>query len=176
MNRSLSSLCLVAALLAMLATSCRGGKDEPSSENPALPTQASPGVSSLSYSPRPYYKDMTKMRVRFTTTNPVPPNRAYTVSLFTGLSHRDGTPCYPEFAYPYDYNDPPLRGGVGKTVSVTLVTDAPETVREEDIDKVGPNDTHACTGRARLVVRYETPQGSRVMRRLSFRILPARSH
>jgi hypothetical protein len=71
-----------------------------------------------------------------------------------------------------------IRGGTGKAVGVTLETDASDFVRDEDVDKLRTNDTHAYTGRARLEVRTIEIEGcckSRLMQSLSFPILPVRS-
>ena len=44
-------------------------------------TVAKEGVSSLSYAPKPFYDDLSRMRVRFTTTGRAGPGRHYIVSL-----------------------------------------------------------------------------------------------
>ena len=80
------------------------------------------GVSSLSYSPKPYRRDMDKLRVRFTATGLAGPGREYWVRLFTGLDKRDDD-CHREFVA--SKTVPGAR--VKKTYVVTLFTVDVET-------------------------------------------------
>ena len=152
------------ALLALLVAGCGGERGDvtaaASTESPP------PGASSLSYSPKPYYKDMSKMQVRFTTTGPAGPGREYSVWLSTGLDKRDKD-CVRDFAV---YRM--VRGArVKKTYVVTLFT--------VDVEGNSEIELPACLGRARLEVRTEghfkhVLEPVRVMRKLSLQILPPR--
>ena len=105
----LRTLLATAVLTAAVGSGCGGGDIEPTKASKPQP----PGVSSLDYSPKPFWQDMSRMRVRFTTTGPAGPRRQYVVWLFAGQSHPHQQ-CNPESAT-WD-----ILGGVGKTVEVVL--------------------------------------------------------
>jgi hypothetical protein len=147
----------------VFALAACGGEEEPGGR-PTTPRRPPAGVSSLSYSPKPFSDDMHEMTVRFTTTGRAGGGREYIVYLTTGIDYH-GSGCYPE----WESMESPMRGGVGKTYSVVLDTDA-----------VFDEDTFFCPGKAQLVVRTQYIEGGsgtlepRLMRKLEFRILPRR--
>ena len=142
----------------MLGVACGGRTDESSS----------PGVSFLDYSPKPFTKDMDEMTVRFTTTGPAGDSlsgNAYSVWVSTGKDHRDND-CYDEFS-----SETKVPGEPGKT----YVQDIQMTV-EGTTDYDEDRSYQACVGRAEIVVALDRDCcRPKVMRTLSFRVLPARS-
>ena len=111
------------------------------------------------------------MTVRFTTNAPAGDelsDRGYFVWVFTGKNNRDER-CYPEFS-----SDEGVLGEPGKTYVQVIQM----TVEDTSRDDPGP-PFHACFGRAQLVVWTGDNGGCcpprKIMRKLSFRILPPRS-
>lgn len=145
--------------LLVLSAGCGGDSGTETTLGPSA------GVSFLDYSPRPFYKDMTELTVRLTTTGPAgsdPPGNTYVIWVESGKDKRD-TDCYREFAS--DIGGP---GESGKTYAqvIRMTTKVPT-------DSGGERRLHACFGRGRIVVEAgEPPQ---IMRTLPFRILPPRA-
>jgi hypothetical protein len=169
-SATVRTFCAVATLVALLAASCGGDDPAATQRDEASPPR--PGVSFLDYSPKPFYKDMDEITVRFTTTGPAGAKRSdrrYFVWVFTGKNNRDKGRCYPEFSA---YSG--VLGKPGKTYVQTIEMLAEDT----DRDNPGP-DFHACLGRAQLVVWTGANGGCcpprKLMRKLSFRVLPPRS-
>ena len=133
-------LCVASATIVLLVSACGGDGDAQEQAQTPSVKPARPGVSALSYSPKPFSKDMTEMRVRFTTTGPAGPGRRYQAWLWTGLDKGDDERCYPEYE-----SFEVIRGKPGGTYEVTLAPD----------DEYGP----MCAGHAQLVVWTEEIEG-----------------
>jgi len=125
-----------------------------------------PGVSFIAYSPKPFYKDMDEMTVRFTTTGHIPrrgllPGSTYTIWVETGKDKRD-TDCYREFGF-----NTRTSGWPGKTYIrvLRLTTQVPN-------GSGGRRKLQVCFGRGRIVIEACDP--ARVMRTLPIQILPPR--
>ena len=161
-----------AALAFLVLLSAGGGSTASGSATKTPP----PGVSLLTYSPKPFHRSRypTPMRVELTTTGPAGQGRKYRVWLLTGLDDRDEDCIEPFQATELERHIRDEQGyervlpvrGQGHFVLVTH--------RFSDRDIEAP----ACFGRARLEV-WTTPfrawQPARLMRRLTFEILPPRS-
>jgi hypothetical protein len=132
------------------------------------------GVSSLSYAPKPFYDDLSGMRVRFTTTGRARPGWQYVVSLIIlGPDAQPENRCTSVLisSLPTDVIRPFHRvlGGTGKTNTVVFRADT-----------FAPLSNYFCHGRATVRVYTAAihkpkkgPSSSRAMRSLSFRILHA---
>jgi hypothetical protein len=152
-------LCSIAMVVALVGASC--GDDDVGDTRPDDASASRPDVSFLDYSPKPFYKDMTVMEIRFTTTGPAGPGRRYVVEL---RSRGNDMRCIRDHA-PYPL--PRIQGGAGKTFTVTLYSD---TFFDDGRFCAGPAELRVWTERA------VTPrEGVRMLRRLRFRVLPPRS-
>lgn len=127
----------------------------------------SEGVSSLTYAPKPFYDNLSRMKVRFATTARARPGFEYVVTLLvsgpstgswfqcdeTAVSGEPGTSLPPSA----------IHGAPGRTYVVWLLA--------------GRKDGgHFCRGRASLSVvsaSASRPSSNRRLRTLAFRILPA---
>jgi hypothetical protein len=121
------------------------------------------GVSSLTYAPKPFYDDLSRMRVRFTTTGTARPGSYYSLSLL--ISGPDAGPnarCL-NLAVSGDrlFDTRPsrrIRGAPGRTYTVWLTA-----------ARGYSTEPYFCHGRAELTVSA----GKRDLRTLKFRILRA---
>jgi hypothetical protein len=116
-----------ALVLAMLAASTQSAVSGATTE----------GVSSLSYAPKPFYDDLSRMRVRFTTTGRAGPGREYDVILFIlgpeALGSCDySAPCCSSTAWSKLRSDTlrPVRvlGQPGRTYTVWLRAQRPSAI------------------------------------------------
>ena len=145
---------LGAAVVLVLTVAACAGDDPPDEPSP-------PGVSSLDYSPNPFSKDRTTMKVRFTTTGPAGEGRTYVAHVSARGDH-SGQRCYPEHA-----SDDLVEGESGETYEVSINSQA------------FFDDATFCAGEAELVIWTENVDGPPMhgppLRMLSLRVLPPRS-
>jgi hypothetical protein len=161
-------LALVALLaLALLVTATASGEVAGSSRRAA----GSEGVASLTYAPKPFYDDLSRMKVRFTTTGRARSAFEYVVVLFiTGIGTGSSSECDANVISGVPGSSAPssrIHGAPGQTYTVWLLA--------------GKNDGGVfCPGRASLNVVSTSatrPSSNRDLRTLRFEILrrPSRS-
>jgi hypothetical protein len=147
---------LVGALFAAIAALTVGSASARDTASSAV------GVSSLSYAPKPFYDDLSRMRVRFTTTGRAKPGTDYSVVLLI-----DGPDAGPDascqnLAVSFDaataVNPRRIVGAPGKTYTVWLKATGGYSA-----------EPYFCHGRASLTVTA----GKRDLRTIKFRILRA---
>ena len=147
---------LIAAIAAaVLATTAGAVRGEAVAEN----------VSAMSYAPKPFYDDLSRMRIRFTTTGRAKPGHYYAVILsISGPDAGPGAGCT-NLGYSEDSGTTVharrILGGRGQTQTVWF--------------KAGSFGRYFCHGRATVTVDVGPKNVSlrREIRTLNFRILRA---
>lgn len=147
---------LVGASLAAIAVLTAGSASARDAASSAV------GVSSLSYAPKPFYDDLSRMRVRFTTTGRAKPGTYYYVDLLiNGPDAGPDASCLNLAVSDQAYtavNPHRIPGAPGKTYTVWLKATGGLS-----------SEPYFCHGRAELSVSA----GKRDLRTLKFRILRA---
>lgn len=122
------------------------------------------GVSSLSYSPKPFYNDLSYMKVRLTTVGRAALGREYVVTLISGGKHAGE--CASAAV-----SDEPRLGGSRKRITGSAGGTYTVWLRAIELD-----GGFFCAGPAYLIIDTEqinSTKGARVLRKLTFRILRA---
>jgi len=165
---------LVAAVVLVLAAMLNVSASAAPASEAHLATLTAGGVSSLSYSPKPFYDDQLAIEVQFTTTGRVGPGRKYYVTFVIYGRHEracvhTSISSHPELGGKYSSRQI-IKGAPGRTYKVTLIADLPLVAFE---------DSYYCPGSATLEVgtmriQDDTPiRETKTLRQLKFRVLRA---
>lgn len=157
-----TSLGLLAGALLVTATATAAVRTS-SSETAAV----SEGVTSLTYAPKPFYDDLPRMRIRFTTTGRARPGSEYVVVLFISGANTGSM---------FDCDDTVISTVPGSAIPQRRILGAPGRRYGVWLLADRAFGRHFCLGRARLSVSSTSlsrPSSNRDLRTIRFRVLHA---